>query len=130
MKAVLRKIKAILVDLACEDELPLDMTTFDTTLLEPAFDELVSNIDWRNSRFSNKEIKAWDGMVNGKLMFAIDQKGKRNPVYVLKSYPFDNGIFTRANNSKVLFEHADLNTVCNKADEYLKQYVNLFLKQS
>lgn len=129
MKHVFLKVKRILVDLACEDELPLDMTTFDSSLLEPASSELIADIEWKDSYLSGSPMKGWDGMVNGKMLFAIDQKGKRKVTYVLKSYPFESGIFTKANNSKVLFEDESLAAVIHKAEDYLKQYVNLFLKQ-
>lgn len=67
------------------------------------------------------------GMVNNSLFFIIDKKGVRKVKYVLKSYPFENNVFTRANNYKILFEHTNLDKVKEKAQKYFQKYIALFM---
>jgi hypothetical protein len=69
----------------------------------------------------------YDGLVNGTCMFIIDIKGKKNPKYVLQSYPFRSGIFTAANNTKKLFEDSSLEIVKMMADSNLKLFVAMFV---
>lgn len=78
-------------------------------------------ISWTDFEFGGET-----GTVNGLCMFMIDIKGKRNPKYVLKSWPIVNECFTRANNSKILFESEDLNLVKQEAQKSLEKYVRLF----
>ena len=69
-----------------------------------------------------------DGVVNGTCMFFIDKKGVRKITYVLQSWPFRNGIFVAANNTKKLFEDRDLEIVKMMADSKLKVFTDLFVK--
>jgi hypothetical protein len=68
----------------------------------------------------------YEGHVNGQLMFIIDRKNVREPLYVLKSYPFTNDVFTRANNYKVLFEDHSPEKVKRVAATKMLNFISKF----
>lgn len=68
----------------------------------------------------------YTGTVNGQIMFIIDRKNVREPLYVLKSYPFTNDVFTRANNYKILFEDHDPEKVKRVAGVKLMNFFSMF----
>lgn len=69
------------------------------------------------------------GYVINNLMFFITKKGKRNPKYVLQSYPFRNDTFAKANVTKKLFVDQNLEDVKNFAQHILVRYINLFIEK-
>lgn len=87
-----------------------------------------TQIEWKDMEYAWKKTVHLEGFVNGQLMFTIDQEGTRKPKYCLKSYPFQNEVFTRANVSKVLLRDIDLEFVKRTAQMKLDAFVKLFLK--
>lgn len=72
------------------------------------------------------KVYNYEGKVNGQLMFIIDRKNIKEPLYVLKSYPFTNDVFTRANNYKILFEHHDPEKVKRVAETKMMNFISKF----
>lgn len=77
---------------------------------------------------SYRSDETLDGLVNSVCMFFIEKKGKRNPVYVLQSWPFHNEVFTKANNSKKLYSHPNRGAVKKYAEKMLAQFASNFVQ--
>lgn len=88
-----------------------------------------ANLETVPDRNGNK-VYNYEGTVNGKLMFLIDRKNVKDPLYVLKSVPFTNEVFTRANNYKILFEDHSPEKVKRVAEVNLLNFFSMFSEPS
>lgn len=86
----------------------------------------IAKIKWQKRLYGEGE---W-GLVNNQIMFFIEPSGKRKVKYILQSYPFDNGVFTRANNSKKLYSGPDLIKAKRIAQKSLEKYTKMFLEKN
>lgn len=88
---------------------------------------IIEKIDWKKSVIENETL----GYIHGNLMFIIERKGKRLVRYTLKSYPFHNEVFTRANNYKKLstVPESELHQLKEYAQNVFNSYVKLFLNK-
>lgn len=69
-------------------------------------------------------IETYFGVVNGNTLFQIEQKGVRKPYWVLKTYPIKSNIFTKANNTKIIYKEVDLDNVKDFGQARLNEFVS------
>ncbi len=62
------------------------------------------------------------------IYFHVRKEGKRNPKYILLSYPIESPAFVKANMSKKLGVFSTPNKAMQKAQNLLNEFVNTFIK--
>ena len=84
-------------------------------------------LEWKPSGQNDTQ---WYAILNKRILFEVRQEGKRNPKFVVLSYPFETGIFTRANNSKKLGEYPTQDRAQEAVEEFYKQFILSFMQES
>jgi hypothetical protein len=77
-------------------------------------------IEWSNTIFGESH----NGLINKIAWFEVRPVGKKNPKYLLLTYPIMNPNFTRANNSKKIDEFDTVELAKEKAQKIFDELVN------
>lgn len=64
------------------------------------------------------------------ILFKVEKEGKRKIKFVVQSFPFENGVFVKANNTKKLGEFETVEQAKEYAEKAFEKFVKIFVTES